>query len=164
MRIAALYDIHSNLSALDAVLEDVRLAGPDAVVVGGDVLPGPMPKQTLARLLALDIPPHFIYGNGEIAVLEVIAGKQLTHVPEAYWPVIRWTAQQISSEHQRFISAWPKTLRLQVSGLGEVLFCHATPRDENEIFTRLTPEERLAPVFEGIDVWRNRRRLAVART
>lgn len=65
--------------------------------------------------------------------------------------MIRWTAQQISPEHQRSLSAWPKTLRLEVSGLGEVMFCHATPRDENEIFTALTPEERLTPVFQGID-------------
>jgi predicted phosphodiesterase len=33
-----------------------------------------------------------------------------------------------------------------------VLFCHATPRDDNEIFTRLTSEERLLPIFEGLDV------------
>ena len=44
------------------------------------------------------------------------------------------------------------TCRVEIRGLGEVLFCHATPRHENEIFTRLTPEERLLPVFEGLDV------------
>jgi diadenosine tetraphosphatase ApaH/serine/threonine PP2A family protein phosphatase len=33
-----------------------------------------------------------------------------------------------------------------------VLFCHATPRSDTEIFTRLTPEDRLLPVFEGLDV------------
>jgi predicted phosphodiesterase len=46
---------------------------------------------------------------------------------------------------------WPKTVRLEIGGLGEVLFCHATPRNENECFTRLTPEEVLLPVFEGLN-------------
>jgi predicted phosphodiesterase len=41
---------------------------------------------------------------------------------------------------------------LEISGLGEVLFCHATPRNETEIFTRLTPEERLLPIFDGLNV------------
>jgi diadenosine tetraphosphatase ApaH/serine/threonine PP2A family protein phosphatase len=33
-----------------------------------------------------------------------------------------------------------------------VLFCHATPRNDTEIFTRLTPDDRLLPIFEGLDV------------
>jgi diadenosine tetraphosphatase ApaH/serine/threonine PP2A family protein phosphatase len=33
-----------------------------------------------------------------------------------------------------------------------VLFCHATPRNENECFTRLTPEDRLLPIFQGLNV------------
>src|SRR5206468_8901678 len=45
---------------------------------------------------------------------------------------------------------WPKTIRIEVEGLGRVLFCHGTPRDENECFTRLTPEERLLPLFESL--------------
>ena len=56
MRVAALFDIHGNIHALDAVLEEVRREHVDMLVVGGDVLPGPMPRETIARLLALDIP------------------------------------------------------------------------------------------------------------
>ena len=51
MTIAALYDIHGNLPALEAVLGEIRLAGVDQVVVGGDVVPGPMPRETIARLV-----------------------------------------------------------------------------------------------------------------
>ena len=68
MRVAALYDIHGNLPALDAVLDEIRQLGVDRIVVGGDVLPGPMPRETMARLLELDIPTQFIYGNGDLAV------------------------------------------------------------------------------------------------
>jgi Icc-related predicted phosphoesterase len=51
MRVAALYDIHANLPALEAVLDEIVRERVDLVVVGGDVLPGPMPRETLARLL-----------------------------------------------------------------------------------------------------------------
>ncbi|MGH9175165.1 MAG: metallophosphoesterase family protein, partial [Vicinamibacterales bacterium] len=69
---AALYDIHANLPALEAVLEDVHAAAVGQIVVGGDVLPGPMPRETLALLLGLDVPVQFIHGNGELGVLAQI--------------------------------------------------------------------------------------------
>jgi hypothetical protein len=69
MTIAALYDIHGNLPALEAVLEGVRQAGADRLVIGGDVLPGPMPRQTLDRLSDLGVPVQFLRGNGEREVL-----------------------------------------------------------------------------------------------
>ena len=55
-RLAALYDIHGNLPALEAVLAGVRAAGIDEVIIGGDVLPGPMPRESLALVLDLGIP------------------------------------------------------------------------------------------------------------
>lgn len=73
MRIAALYDIHANLPALEAVLEEVHQAGVDQIVVGGDVVPGPMPRETLRFLLALALPVKFIHGNGELAMLAHMA-------------------------------------------------------------------------------------------
>ena len=149
-RVAAIYDIHGNLPALEAVLQEIRQAQVDHVVVGGDVVPGPMPRETLATLLDLNIPVQFILGNGEVAVLEVMAGREPA-VPPQYLPVIRWTAQQLHPEYERLLAGWPKTLHVEVSGLGKVQFCHATPRNENDIFTRLTPEERLVPIFEGTD-------------
>lgn len=152
MRVAAIYDLHGNLPALEAVVQEIRRAEVDHIVVGGDVVPGPMPRETLAYLLDLNIRVQFICGNGEIAVLEQMAGKEPSAVPEPYWPIIRWTAEQLDADHERLLTAWPKTLRVEIPGLGEVLFCHATPHNENDIFTRMTPEERLLPLFEGVNV------------
>jgi predicted phosphodiesterase len=152
MRVAALYDIHGNLPALEAVLQEVRQAEVERLVVGGDVVPGPMPRETLVCLLNLDIPVQFIQGNGEVAVLAQMAGEGPGALPEQAREAVRWTAQQLTPEHQRLFASWPKTLRLQVDGLGDVLFCHATPRNENECFTRLTAEERLLPIFQDLDV------------
>src|SRR5258708_5467495 len=75
-RVAALYDIHGNLPALEAVLDEIRHADVDHVVVGGDVLPGPMLPETLTCLQRLDLPVEFIQGNCEVAVLAQISGTQ----------------------------------------------------------------------------------------
>ena len=152
MRVAAIYDIHANLPALEAVLQDIRLAEVDQVVVGGDVLPGPMPNETMACLLNLDIPVQFIRGNGDRVVLAQMRGTESSDVPAQFREAVRWVARQLHPEHERLLASWPKTCRVEIRGLGGVLFCHATPRNDTEIFTRFTPEDRLVPVFEGLDV------------
>lgn len=149
MRVAALYDIHGNLPALEAVLDEVRREAVDTIVVGGDVLPGPMPRETLACLRDLDIPAHFIYGNGDREVLSQLAGID-TGLPEQFRDVIRWNGEQVSRQQREWLKDWPAKLHLDIGGVGDVLFCHATPRNDTEIFTRLTPEEKLVPVFEGV--------------
>jgi putative phosphoesterase len=151
MRIAAIYDIHSNFPALGAVIDDVRRAGVDRIVVGGDVVPGPMPRETLAYLLDLDIPVQFIHGNGDRVVRAAMAGVEPAEVPEPFREVIRWTARQLDPAHEQWLGAWPSTLRIAVPGIGRVLFCHATPQNDVDIFTRLTPEDRVLPMLDGAD-------------
>lgn len=161
VRIAALFDIHANLPALEAVLEEVREADVDRVVIGGDVVPGPMPRETLARLSALDVPMQCIHGNGELAMLAQLQApdpRAVTYwgttagfvLPEPLREVVRWTARQLLPEHERMFASWPRTLGIDVGELGEVLFCHGTPHSETDAFTRLTPEGSLLPVFAGV--------------
>jgi predicted phosphodiesterase len=150
MRVAALYDIHGNLPALEAVLDEIKQLNVDLAVIGGDAVSGPMPRETLQRLMGLEIPVQFLYGNGETAILTEMAGEEPAGVPERFRHVVRWTAQQLQPEYGPVLAGWPATLRLALPELGEILFCHATPRNEHEIFTRLTPEESLLPVFEGV--------------
>lgn len=146
MRVAAIYDIHGNLPALEAVLEEICEAAVDQIVVGGDVVPGPMPRETLEQLTNVDLPIQFIHGNGEVAVLTEMAGKE-PRVPPQFRDATRWNAQQLA-EHQKVLASWPRTVRIQISELGETLFCHATPQNENDVFTKLTPEEKLLPIFQ----------------
>lgn len=150
MRLAALYDIHGNLPALEAVMQDVKREGVDLLIIGGDVLPGPMPRETLEYLMRLDIPARFIHGNGDRAVLEHMAGQVSEHLPLAAREIVAWTAQQLDPAHERVLQSWPSTLHLDLQPGGGVLFCHATPRNDTEIFTRLTSDDRLRPVFEGV--------------
>jgi putative phosphoesterase len=150
MRVAAIYDIHGNLPALEAILEEIKLLEVELIVVGGDVVPGPMPRETLECLFNLDIPAQFIKGNCEIDALAEMTETGAPRFPEQFREDVRWSAQQIFPEYEQLIAGWAKTLRIEIDGLGAVMFCHATPRDDNEIFTRLTPEELLLPIFEGL--------------
>ena len=77
MRILALYDVHGNPDALEAVLADPRAAGPGAIVVGGDVAPGAFVGAALDRLEALSGDVHWVRGNGERETAAAVNGPRL---------------------------------------------------------------------------------------
>jgi len=148
-RVAAIYDIHGNLPALEAVLKDLKSADVDLIVVGGDILPGPMPRESLACLFNAGIPFKCIRGNGEREALALAAGASSTLPPETQ-AAVKWSGEQLSEEEGLSIHQWPPTRKVDIEGLGTVLFCHATPRSDTEIFTRQTPEANLLSVFQGV--------------
>jgi Calcineurin-like phosphoesterase superfamily domain len=129
MRVAAIYDIHANLPALEAVLQDVRQAKVDQVVVGGDVLPGPMPNETIECLLNLHIPVQFIQGNGDRVVL-----AQMRHgVERRPREISRGRAlggAAASSRARALVSGLAKNMPCRGSRLrrGVVLPCHTAKR------------------------------------
>jgi putative phosphoesterase len=143
LRIATLYDVHGHLSALEAVLAEM----PDdaEIVVGGDVAAGPYPSETLERLRGLGDRVHWLRGN---------ADRELTQGERGLAPaeVLDWVRARLSAEQIAFLHSLPATLELQVEGLGSVLFCHATPQNDVDVFTERTPEERVAPQFAALGV------------
>ena len=151
MRVAVLYDIHGNLPALEAVMNEIRQLQVEAIVVGGDVMPGPMPVECLKLIDQAGIVTRYIHGNGENVVIEARRGGSLEKVPEAFRAGIRWCATQLPDEYMTGIGNWPLTTSLTIDGVGDVLFCHSTPRSVTEIFTRLSPIDRIRTMFEGVD-------------
>jgi len=153
-RVAAIYDIHANLPALEAVCEEIGRAGVDAIVVGGDVLPGPMPRETLAFLRSLPVEVRFIRGNGDREVLAERRrpGASAAAVPEQFREAMRWVARELEPEDEQLLDAWPSTLMMDVEGLGPILFCHATPRSDTELFSQETPEAHLLLMLGSLDV------------
>jgi putative phosphoesterase len=141
LKVAALYDVHGNLPALDAVLAEVDT---DAIVVGGDFVAGPWPAETLARLRRLEGDVRFIRGNADREVAERTQGLA---PPE----LMEFVRQRLSADELAFLTSLPLTESIQVDGLGEVLFCHATPRNDEEIFTRISPDERWRAALEGVE-------------
>jgi predicted phosphodiesterase len=109
-----------------------------------------MSKECIDTLLEIKLPIYFIQGNCEVSVLNHLENKPLGNLPKNVLEAIKWTADQLLPSHQKLIANWPKTISLEIEGLGEVLFCHATPRSENENFTRLTSEDKILPIFEKL--------------
>jgi putative phosphoesterase len=137
--VAALYDIHGNLPALEAVLADVP---EDAtILVGGDICAGgDQPSETLTRLRGLGERVVWLRGN---------ADRELHPAEEGLAPpeFLEQARSQLSEEEIEFLHELPPVQRI-----GDVLYCHASPRNDLDIFTERTPEERIAFLFEGLDV------------
>jgi predicted phosphodiesterase len=152
VRVAALYDIHGNRPALDAVLADVEREGVDRIVIGGDIVPGPLPVETLERLRALGDRAVLLRGNGDRWVVEAFdalaAGPGQDRSPPRPWAT--WTADAIERRDRDLLAALVGRVVLDVDGLGPTLFCHGSPRDDDEPLTALTPERRWRPALEGV--------------
>ena len=133
---------------LEAVLTELAGEEVDAVLIGGDAVAGPQPAETLALLRALELHTHWIRGNGERALgpdaADAVMGGQEAEA------ALRFTASQLSEDDQRFLVQLPKTLRLDLDGLGETLFCHASPRNDLDIVTPGTPDSRLGTLLKGV--------------
>jgi predicted phosphodiesterase len=145
MRILALYDVHGNPDALEAVLADPRAAGPDAIVVGGDVVPGAFAGAALDRLQAVGGEVHWVRGNGERETAAAVNGPRPAAGDNAA-EMSAFTAQQLGPERARALGELP--LSVVVDG---VLFCHATPRSDEELVTRISPPERWSEVLTDVD-------------
>ena len=145
MRVLALYDVHGNSDALEAVLADPRAAGADAIVVGGDVVPGAFAGAALDRLEALSTDVHWVRGNGERETAAVVTGPPPKEGDNAA-EMAAFTAQQLGPERARTLGEL--ALSVMVDG---VLFCHATPRSDAELVTRLSPRERWSEVLADVD-------------
>jgi putative phosphoesterase len=152
MKVAALYDIHGNLPALDAVLREVREQGVDQIVVGGDVVLGPMPKECLTRVLELDISTAFVKGNCDREVVTRMSGLAgASGLPQQVQESLNWVASELSPSQRSAMDAWPNTVSLSVGALGKVLFCHATPQNDVDIFTKLTPDAKVMSMMGDVD-------------
>jgi predicted phosphodiesterase len=136
-RVAALYDVHGNLPALQAVLGELDAEPVDAIICGGDVLFGPYQSECLALLRKRGT--RFLAGNCEREVLE--GGDEQRD----------WMAKQLAEPERRLVATWPQRVELDVDGLGRVLFCHASPRSDKEILTYRTPSAVLAEALAGAD-------------
>lgn len=132
MRVAALCDVHGNLPALEAVLAEVAALDVDAIVCGGDVVAGPFPPECLGRLQLAGA--RFLRGN---------ADRFSPRAPEGTW---EWVSSRLDDDSVRFLDELPITFEL-----GGVRYCHGSPRDEDEILTKVSPDERFRAALHGVE-------------
>ena len=148
MRIAALYDIHGSLRALEAVLADVDRIEPDVILVGGDVALGPMPRETLELLFERGRRVRWIRGNCDREMVAAARGSATASGP--WGERTGWAAARCTPAQLELLATLPTTAVLEVEALGDVLFCHGSPRRDDEILTRITPDDRLRAALEGV--------------
>jgi putative phosphoesterase len=144
LRVAALYDVHGNLPALEAVLAEADEA--DLIVAGGDVVGGPFPAETLERLRGLGDRVRWLRGNAERELVEQPPPREAGPPPGE----LERLRAALSDEQVDFLFGLPERVEFAVPGLGQVLFCHATPQNDLDIVTPLTPEERLRRILAGV--------------
>jgi predicted phosphodiesterase len=149
MRIAALYDIHGNVPALDAVLVEVENEGVDLVVWGGDVAAGPLPAETIERMQAVG--GRFVMGNADRQMVDDFdAGRDPADADDRMLRAMWWATTCIDRPQRDFLAGFEPVVSLDIDGVGPTLFCHGSPRSDEEKITRVTPDARLAPMLDGI--------------
>ena len=112
MSVAALYDVHANLPALEAVLAD-GAGDADAIVFGGDLVAGAWPRETLDLARSLGDRAHFVRGNWERYLVE-----RRDH------DAVAWLLERVEPEEVD----WPASLTLD-----DALYVHASPRADDDI-------------------------------
>jgi predicted phosphodiesterase len=143
MRIAVLSDIHGVLPALEAVLAEPDVRCADRIVLTGDLAAGPQPVETLDVLAALGERAAWVRGNADRELVTLRGGGQAP-IPD---PVAPWAAGQLRIDQVELLGALPLSVTLDLGRLGRTVFCHATPRDDEEVVLVDSRLDRWAEVF-----------------
>jgi putative phosphoesterase len=147
LKVAAISDVHGNLPALEAVLAEVERERPDLIVFCGDMASGPMPAETIERLMSV-VGARWVKGNADRGLIDEFDARPPENMPG---PFAGWCAKQIDRRQRDFLDSFEKTVTIDgVDGLGRVLFCHATPRNDTDVMTVETPVDRVRNLLAGV--------------
>ena len=143
--VAVLSDIHGVLPVLDAVLAEPDVAAAERIVVTGDHAAGPMPVEVLDRLVGLGDRCLLVRGNADRELVAVARGR------DSEIDVSNWAGRQLRPDQVELLDRLPHPVRLDVAGFGTVVFCHGTPRDDDEVVLVDTRLARWADVLADLD-------------
>jgi predicted phosphodiesterase len=127
--VAVLSDIHGVLPALDAALAEPDVTAAERIVLTGDIAAGPQPVEVLDRLTGLGDRVVWVRGNADRELVALARDPRL----EAAFEISGWAARQLRPEHVDLLDSLPHPVTLSVAGFGAVLFCHGSPRDDDEV-------------------------------
>jgi predicted phosphodiesterase len=137
--------------ALEAVLAEPDVLGAEVIVLAGDIATGPQPVETLDLLVSLGKRVVWVRGNADrelvSAVREPSAGPHKKNSPEE---LTEWAARQLRPDQVELLASLPTSVTADVDGHGPVLFCHATPRDDEEVVLVDSPISRWSAVLTGV--------------
>ena len=136
MRVAALYDIHGNLPAFEAVLAEVERERVDAIVIGGDIASGPPQPREVIELVRSLPNAHAIRGNADRLRDREFAGEE----------GLGWLFEQLPEDQVEWLVSLPFSVVLD-----DTLYVHATPIDDTTVVTELTTDEKLAGLLADVE-------------
>lgn len=145
--VAVLSDIHGMTVALDRALAEAAVASADLIVVTGDHTWGPDPAGVLDRLTSLGDRALLLRGNADRELLQMSRGIDIGLNDDQ---VSVWGSCQLRPDHQQLLADMPEQVVLDVNGFGSVLFCHATPRNDEEVVVVDSRPERWTEVFTDL--------------
>lgn len=145
--VAVLSDIHGVLPALEAVLEEPDVQNADRIVLTGDIAAGPQPVETLDRLEALGDRVVWVRGNADRELVTAARGGA-TSIPDA---IAGWAGQQLRPDQVERLDTIKEQVTLELKGFGKVRFCHATPRNDEEVVLVDSRLDRWTEVFQDLD-------------
>ena len=147
-RVAVLSDVHGNAVALEAVLRELPATRADLVVFGGDLTWGSLPEETWALVEPLPS-AIFVRGNAERALFEA-AAELRSGSGDVLTARERWMVERHSPSTFANLVAFLESTVVEIDALGTVLFCHGSPRSDEELVTPATPEPRMRALLEGV--------------
>jgi putative phosphoesterase len=132
MRLAILADVHGNLPALEAVLNDLRNDPIDGFVVAGDMVGGPNSAEVIERLRELN--SWMIHGNNENYLLKFASGSAPDRwYTSCQWAFARWCYQHTNTATMEFIRSLPEQCVINPSNTTAIRVVHGSPRDVSEL-------------------------------
>lgn len=143
--VAVLSDVHGVLPVLEAILAEPDVQAADLLVVTGDHAAGPMPVETLDALVGLGERAILVRGNADRELVAVAAGGSSAH------PESEWAARQLRPDQVDLLAGLPHPVTLDLPGFGMTVFCHGTPRDDDEVVLVDSSPQRWTAVLDGLD-------------
>jgi predicted phosphodiesterase len=133
LTVAALYDVHGNLHALEAVLAEVDA---DIVLFGGDLVSGPFPEKTLELARSVEN-AEFVLGNADMLT---------KYLPRPEWEESRrWVESQFDAADVEWLANLPFSWSAD-----DTLYVHANPVDVDTIVTARTPDKRVRELLHDV--------------
>ncbi|HEV2527338.1 MAG TPA: metallophosphoesterase family protein [Thermomicrobiales bacterium] len=142
---AILADLHGNVVALDAILDECAAEGIDRFILPGDLAWGPDTRAVVEKIVALGDRAIVVRGNAD----REVADPETLDVPDLVAST-EWCSARLTHAQREWLRALPLTAVLEVGGLGEVLICHGTPDSDTG---RLRPDiepDSAEPILAGV--------------
>ncbi|HEY1351167.1 MAG TPA: metallophosphoesterase family protein [Ktedonobacteraceae bacterium] len=146
MKLALISDIHGNLCAFDAVLQDIRRRNVEQILCLGDIVTcGPQPRETLARLQEVGCPT--VLGNTDAWVVEPRLRTYSDLYGQRLQDVESWASQQLTEQDRAFLKTLRPTIAWPLDEKATLLAYHGSPRSFLERVDPATPAQRLDEYF-----------------